>query len=59
MKPEIIRTLNADKIVLGLPANAQYERPRDQVVKMEPMKESLMPETLAANLNKEQMEDFF
>ena len=53
----IIRTLNAEKIILGLPANAQYERPRDQVVKMEPMKESLMPETLAANLNKEQMED--
>ena len=53
----IIRTLNAEKIILGLPANAQYERPRDQVVKMEPMKESLMPETLAANLTPEQMED--
>ncbi len=53
----IIRTLNAEKIVLGLPANAQYERPRGDVVKMEPMKESLMPETLAANLTPEQMED--
>jgi putative heme-binding domain-containing protein len=53
----IIRTLNAEKIILGLPANAQYERPRGDVVKMEPMKESLMPETLGANLTPAQMED--
>lgn len=53
----IIRTINAEKIILGLPANAQFERPRGDVVKMEPMKESLMPETLAANLTPAQMED--
>ncbi|MBI3869125.1 MAG: ThuA domain-containing protein [Verrucomicrobia bacterium] len=53
----IIRTLNDQKIVLALPANASMERPRGEVLSIEPMKTSLMPEGLGQLLTAEQMED--
>jgi len=53
----IVQTLTAAKIVLRLPANVTMERPRGDVVSMEPMKTSLMLDANAQNLSAGQMED--
>lgn len=53
----LVRTLNDSEIVLRLPANAELKRPRNEVVSIEPMRDSLMPETFGANLTPAQMED--
>ncbi len=53
----LVGTLTAEKIVLRLPANATLERPRADVVSMEPMKNSLMTENLGQALTAAQMED--
>ena len=53
----IVQTLTDAKIVLRLPANVTMERPRGDVVSMEPMKASLMPDATAQHLSPTQMED--
>lgn len=53
----LVGTLTAGKIVLRLPANATLERPRADVVSMEPMRNSLMTENLGQALTAVQMED--
>jgi len=53
----IVQTLSDEKIVIRQPANAQTERPRRDVVSIEPMKNSLMPDATAENLSPKQMED--
>ena len=53
----LIRTLNDQKIVMALPANASLERPRSEVEAIEPMKTSLMPEGLGTLLSADLMED--
>lgn len=53
----LVGTLTAEKIVLRLPANATLERPRADVVSMEPMKNSLMTENLGQALSAAHMED--
>ena len=53
----ILRTLNDQKMVLSLPAGASVERPRRDVVKVEPMKQSLMPDRLTEKFTAAQMED--
>lgn len=53
----LVGTLTAEKIVLRLPANATLERPRADVVSMEPMKNSLMTENLGQALSAAQMEN--
>jgi putative heme-binding domain-containing protein len=53
----IVQTLTDAKIVIRQPANVQTERPRGDVVSIEPMKQSLMPDLTAQNLSPEQMED--
>ena len=53
----LVQTLTEAKILLRLPANATLERPRGDVVSMEPMKNSLMLDATAQNLSPAQMED--
>lgn len=53
----IVRSMDAHKIVLAMPAGAQMEIERDLVVGIEPLKSSLMPEGLGDALTKEQLED--
>lgn len=53
----IVQTLTDAKIVIRQPADVQTERPRGDVVSIEPMKNSLMPDATAQNLSPEQMED--
>lgn len=53
----LIRTLTDTKIVLRLPANAEMERPRADVVSIEPLKTSLMPDNLGQLLSTNQIED--
>jgi putative heme-binding domain-containing protein len=53
----IVQTLNDEKIVIRQPANTQTERSRRDVVSIEPMKNSLMPDATADNLSPKQMED--
>jgi type 1 glutamine amidotransferase len=53
----IVQTLTDAKIVIRQPANVQTERLRGDVVSIEPMKNSLMPDATAQNLTPEQMED--
>lgn len=53
----LIRTLTADRIAIQLPANARTERPRSEVVAIEPMTNSLMTENLGQVLSGEQLED--
>jgi putative heme-binding domain-containing protein len=53
----LVRSLTAEKLVLGLPAGAQLEAPRAQVASIEPLKTSLMPAGLGEILNAEMLED--
>ena len=53
----LIRTLTDEKIVLRQPLNVETERARRDVVSIEPMKNSLMPDATAQNLSPAQMED--
>jgi putative heme-binding domain-containing protein len=53
----IIRTMDAAKLVLALPAGAQVEFPRAKIANTEPLKVSLMPQGVGEQLNAEQMED--
>ncbi len=53
----IVQTLNDEKIVIRQPANAHTERARREVVSIEPMRNSLMPDATAENLSPTQMED--
>lgn len=53
----IIRSFNAEKLVLGLPAGAQSEIPRAKVADTEPLKGSLMPEGFGERLSAEKLED--
>jgi putative heme-binding domain-containing protein len=53
----IVQTLTDSKIVIRQPANVQTERPRSDVVSVEPMRNSLMPDATAQNLTPGQMED--
>ncbi|MHA3771017.1 ThuA domain-containing protein [Verrucomicrobiota bacterium sgz303538] len=53
----IVRTLNAEKVIIRLPGGAETERARAEVVAIEPMKTSLMPDGFGQQLSKEQMED--
>jgi putative heme-binding domain-containing protein len=55
--PGLVRSLDEDKLVLGLPAGAQVEIARGTVASMEPMKNSLMPDGLCDNLSAEELED--
>ncbi len=53
----LVRTLDAERIVLGLPAGVEMVRPRAEVRTVEPMKGSLMPEGYAERLTAAQQED--
>jgi putative heme-binding domain-containing protein len=53
----LVRSLNDKELVLGLPAGAQMSIPRAEITGMEPMKNSLMPDELIADLSPEQVED--
>jgi len=53
----IIQTLSEDKVVLRLAGNARFERARNDVSSIEPMRNSLMPEGIEQNLSAAQMED--
>jgi putative heme-binding domain-containing protein len=53
----IVRTLDAVKLVLALPAGAQLDFPRAKVASIEPLKTSLMPAGISEQLNAEQLED--
>jgi putative heme-binding domain-containing protein len=53
----LVKSVTAEKIVLRLPGGIEQEHPRQEVLSMTPMKTSLMPDSLAAALSKEQMED--
>ena len=53
----LIRTLTDEKIVLRQPLNVETEHARRDVVSIEPMKNSLMPDATAQNLSSAQMED--
>ncbi|MEO8350610.1 MAG: c-type cytochrome, partial [Chthoniobacteraceae bacterium] len=53
----IVATLTKDEIVVRLPGGIEMKKPRSQVVRIEPLKTSLMPEGLTQALSGEQMED--
>ena len=53
----IIGTINAERVVLRLPAGARQEIPRSQITSILPMKPSLMPEGLWMTLNETEQED--
>lgn len=52
-----VRKLTETQIELRLPANTELIKPRAEVVSMEPMTASLMPENLVAGLSPAAMED--
>src|SRR5690606_3126688 len=53
----IVRKLDDKLVSLSLPGGAQTEYERNTIASMEPMKGSLMPAELIANLTPEQCED--
>jgi putative heme-binding domain-containing protein len=53
----IVRSLTDQELILALPAGAQVTIPRAEIAGMEPMKNSLMPEGLIAELTPDQVED--
>jgi putative heme-binding domain-containing protein len=53
----LVRTLDATKLVLALPAGAQLDVARAKVASVEPLKTSLMPGGLGEVLSGEQIED--
>jgi type 1 glutamine amidotransferase len=52
-----VRTMNKEKVIVGLPGGAQNEFPRAAVAEVEPLKTSLMPEDFSQRLKPEQLED--
>ncbi len=53
----LVRTVDATRLALALPAGAHVEFPRVQVASIEPLKTSLMPNGLTENLDGGQVED--
>jgi putative heme-binding domain-containing protein len=53
----LIRTLDAEKVVLALPGGAQLEYPRSRVTRIDPMKTSVMPAGIVEQLTSSQLED--
>src|SRR4029434_6395440 len=53
----LVRTADATKLALALPAGAHVEFPRAQGASIEPLKTSLMPNGLTENLDGGQVED--
>jgi len=53
----LVRAQDATNLALALPAGAHLEFPRKQVVGVEPLKTSLMPNGLTENLDITQLED--
>jgi len=53
----LVRVLNAQKIIVRLPAGIEIERPRAEVQTVEPMRNSLMPDGFGQALSAGQMED--
>jgi putative heme-binding domain-containing protein len=53
----LVKTLTEAKLVVRLPGGVEQEHARSDIRSIELMKGSLMPDTLAAALSKDQMED--
>ena len=53
----LVRTVDATKLALALPAGAHMEFPRAEIAGIEPLKTSLMPNGLTDNLDSAQVED--